>query len=207
MSKLKRNYYFLSFADLVKYTIREAELLNEIILNYDNIDLEVEIKKMHDIEHMADTATHGIVIKLAKEFITPIEREDIISICQKIDNVTDAIEDVLLRFYMYNIKKLRPNLSKFSLLLIDACRALEIALEEFPNFKKSTQLQKCIVEVNNIEEKADALYTSAVRELFIETNNPIELTVWEEIYLRFENCFDACENVVNAMESVIMKNI
>lgn len=34
---------------------------------------------------------------LAKAFITPIEREDIILLSQNIDEVTDKIEDVLLQ--------------------------------------------------------------------------------------------------------------
>ena len=139
MSKLKNNYYFISFSELVKYSLREAELLNEIIINYENINLKEEISKMHEIEHQADTATHAVVFKLIKEFITPIEREDIIAICQKIDNVTDAIEDVLLRFYMYNIKSLRSDLIDFVKVVIDSCKALERAFDEFPNFKKSNK--------------------------------------------------------------------
>ncbi|MCK9536299.1 MAG: DUF47 family protein [Bacilli bacterium] len=207
MSKLKNNYYFISFSELVKYSLREAELLNEIIINYNNINLKAEIAKMHEIEHQADTANHAVVFKLIREFITPIEREDIIAICQKIDNVTDAIEDVLLRFYMYNIKSLRSDLTDFVKVVIASCKALERAFEEFPNFKKSNRLKEYIVEINNLEEKADRLYTNAVRKLFVETKDPIELIVWEEVYLRFENCCDACEEVADAIESVIMKNI
>jgi len=207
MSKLKRNFYFISFLDLVEYPLKEAELLKEIIINYHNIDIEEEIKKMHEIEHQADMVNHEVVLKLTKEFITPIEREDIIAICQSIDNVTDAIEDVLLRFYMYNVKELRDDLLAFINIIIKSCQALDNAFEEFPNFRKSTKLKEYIVQVNYYEEKGDRLYTEAVRRLFAETKDPITLMVWEEIYYRLENCCDACEEVVTAIEGVIMKNI
>ncbi|HHZ17780.1 MAG TPA: DUF47 family protein [Acholeplasmataceae bacterium] len=207
MSKLKKNFYFVSFSELAKYALRAAELLNEIILNYDLRNIKEELEKMHEIEHQADTANHAVVFKLIKEFIPPIEREDIIAICQKIDNVTDAIEDVLLRCYMYNVKKLRPDLLDFSKIVIASAQAMVLAFEEFHDFKKSSKLREYIVEVNNLEEKADRLYTDAVRKLYVETKDPIELVVWDEIYFRFENCCDAIEDVADAIESVIMKNI
>ena len=207
MSKLKKNFYFVSFSELAKYALRAAELLNEIILNYDLRNIKEGLEKMHEIEHQADTANHAVVFKLIKEFIPPIEREDIIAICQKIDNVTDAIEDVLLRCYMYNVKKLRPDLLDFSKIVIASAQAMVLAFEEFHDFKKSSKLREYIVEVNNLEEKADRLYTDAVRKLYVETKDPIELVVWDEIYFRFENCCDAIEDVADAIESVIMKNI
>lgn len=207
MSKLKKNFYFVSFSELAKYALRAAELLNEIILNYDLRNIKEELEKMHEIEHQADTANHAVVFKLIKEFIPPIEREDIIAICQKIDNVTDAIEDILLRCYMYNVKKLRPDLLDFSKIVIASAQAMVLAFEEFHDFKKSSKLREYIVEVNNLEEKADRLYTDAVRKLYVETKDPIELVVWDEIYFRFENCCDAIEDVADAIESVIMKNI
>ncbi|HPZ27013.1 MAG: DUF47 family protein [Bacilli bacterium] len=207
MSKLKKNYYFVSFSELAKYSLREAELLNEIIIDYDNRDIKEELNNMHEIEHQADTANHTVIFKLIREFITPIEREDIIAICQTIDNVTDAIEDVLLCFYMYNVKKLRPELVEFSRIVIDSCKALVKAFDEFHDFKKSTKLRDYIVEVNNLEEKADRLYTEAVRKLYVDTVDPIELIIWDKVLLQFENCCDACEDVADVIESVIMKNI
>jgi len=207
MAKLNKNFYFTSFSELAKYPLREAELLHNIIVNFEKIDIKESLVKMHDIEHQADTANHAVIFKLIKEFITPIEREDIIAICQKIDNVTDAIEDVLLRLYMYNVKCLRPDLSEFINVIIDCCKAIELAFQEFPNFKKSDKLKEYIVEINNLEEIADRLYTDSVRRLFAETKDPIQLIIWEEIYYRFENCCDACEDVADAIESVIMKNI
>ena len=48
--------------------------------------------------------------QLAKAFITPIEREDIIELSHCIDNITDKIEDVFLRLYTNNIRKMRDGI-------------------------------------------------------------------------------------------------
>lgn len=68
---------------------------------------------MHEIEHSADLEAHEITKRLAKEFITPIEREDILLLVHKIDDITDCIEDVLLHMYMYNVRVIKEDAIKF----------------------------------------------------------------------------------------------
>lgn len=206
MAKLQENYYFTSFIKLVQFSVEAATFLKDILLNFDRRTLMADVQAMHKIEHSADLAQHEVMQKLAKEFITPIEREDIIAICQKIDDVTDAIEDVLFRLYMYNVQKLRSDYTEFNDVIIEGCKALKLAIMEFPNFKKSRSIEPHIIEVNRLEEVGDRIYIDAVRRLFIEEENPVELVVWEEIYHRFEKCSDSIEDVAGAIETVIMKN-
>lgn len=68
--------------------------------NFDADQLQNKMKEMHVIEHGGDEARHEMIKKLAKEFITPIEREDVVSMADFIDTVTDTIEDVLIRMYI-----------------------------------------------------------------------------------------------------------
>jgi len=99
--------YFNTFVELAEYSCRAAELLNKILNNFKEDELQEKMKEMHEIEHAGDEARHIMIRKLAKEFITPIEREDIMAMADSIDNVTDTIEDVLLRMYMFNITSVR----------------------------------------------------------------------------------------------------
>jgi predicted phosphate transport protein (TIGR00153 family) len=206
MAKLQDNYYFQQFIKLVQFSVEAATFLKDILQNFDRRTLLADVQAMHKIEHAADLAQHELMQKLAKEFITPIEREDIIAICQKIDDVTDAIEDVLFRLYMYNVQTLRSDCGEFNDVIIEGCKALKLAIMEFPNFKRSRGIEPYIVEVNRLEEVGDRIYIDAVRRLFIEEENPVELIVWEELYHRFEKCSDSIEDVAGAIETVIMKN-
>lgn len=206
MAKKQDNFYFLGFIRLVNYSNQAAKLLRDIIYKYDGKHLNILKNKMHEIEHTADKEKHDIIEKLVKEFITPIEREDIIAITQEIDDVTDAVEDVLLKLYMYNVQELRSDLKEFVDVIVKSCEGVQTAVNEFYNFKRSTDIQKAIIEVNRLEEVGDRIYTEAVRKLFVEEKDPIQLLIWEDIYNRFETCCDACENVVDYMETVIMKN-
>ena len=90
--------------------------------------------------------------------------------------------------------------------LAAACDAMKDAMKEFHNFRKSGSIHESVVEINRLEEDGDKLYMKAVRKLYLNSKDPVELMVWREIFDRLEKCCDACEDVANTVESVIMKN-
>jgi len=203
----KNDYdYFESFVKLSECCCEAAELLDEVLINFKADELEEKMKNMHSIEHDADDQGHEVTRRLAKEFITPIEREDIVVLAHGIDDITDAIEDVLLHMYMYNVKEIRNDALKFSRLILQSCKELKIAFEEFKNFRKSKNIHDKIVLINKLEEDGDNLYTEAVRKLHLTSTNPIEILTWTIAFDRLEKCCDACEKTANTIESVIMKN-
>lgn len=202
----KGNNYFEMLAELVDYSCDAANLLQSTLLNFDANEIQKKIDEMHTIEHTADLKKHDMMDKLSKEFITPIERGDIIELAHYIDNVTDAIEDVLARIYMFNIIDIKKEAIEFSNIIIKNCAELKKVMKEFHNFKKSSEIQKLIININNLEEYGDKLYSSSIRNLYITSKDPIELMTWTDTFKYFERCSDAFENVANLVESVIMKN-
>ena len=108
--------------------------------------------------------------------------------------------------YMYNVKSIREDVLKFSGLILMACTELIAAFKEFKNFKKSKEIHNKIIKINRIEEEGDNLYTESVRKLHLTTDNAIDIMTWTIAYNRLEKCCDSCEEAVNVIESVIMKN-
>ncbi|MEG2018127.1 MAG: DUF47 family protein [Clostridium sp.] len=206
MGKKKGNDYFEMMAELVTYSCEAASLLNEILKDFDAAQLEEKLEKMHEIEHTADIKKHDMMNKLVKEFITPIERGDIIELSHQIDNVTDAVEDVLVRLYMFNITSLRSEALEFCSIIIESCTKLKILMDEFRNYKKSTTIRDLIIDINALEEEADRLYTKSMRNLFTNSKDPIEIITWKDNFYFFEKCCDACEAAADVVECVIMKN-
>lgn len=206
MANNKDFNYFKAFIDLSNDSLKAAELLITTLHNFDVNELEEKVKEMHTIEHNADVERHEIMNKLVKEFLPPIEREDIISLADNIDDVVDSIEDVLIGIDMYNVQSIRPEIVKFTEVIMDCCKSMSAALTEFERFKRSQTLHDAIIEVNHLEEVADQLYINGVRNLYKSTKDPIELMVWTEIYLLLEKCCDSCEEVANDIENIVMKN-
>lgn len=205
--KRKNDYnYFDAFASLSKHSSNLAVTLHETLTKFDASKITEKVKAAHEIEHNADIAKHDIMNRLVKEFLPPIEREDITSLTQEIDDVTDSVEDVLIYIDMFNIQTIRPEILKFTELIVTCCKAMDEALEEFKNFKNSKKLRDKIIEINRLEEVGDALYVDFMRNLYHTSKDPIELMCWTEVLHRLEKCCDNCEDVANIIESIVMKN-
>ena len=206
MGKKKEYDYFEAFVSLGEFSFKAAKMLNETVKGFDKIDIEEEVVKMHEVEHTADIAKHQLLNQLLKEFLPPIEREDIMSLSQGIDDVTDAVEDVLMHANMFNVKEIPEEVIAFTELIVECCKSMNVALKELKNFKKSKTLHQEIIEINRLEEEGDALYTKAVKRLYQEVTDPIYIIAFTEIYRKLEKCCDSCEDVANDMESIILKN-
>lgn len=206
MARKNDNSYFDTFVELVGYSCKAADLLNDIMNHYNAETLQQKMNEMHEIEHSGDEARHKMIKRLAREFITPIEREDIMEMANAIDTVTDTIEDVLMRMYMYNIQHVTEHALKMTDVIMKCCNSLKLALDEFYNFHKSHKLHELVVEINRLEEVADDFYMKATRSLYVECTDYKELAAWDTTYHYLEKCCDSCEDVANVIENVIMKN-
>lgn len=206
MSRKNEFDYFKNFTRAAEYSAQAADILQNVMQDYDPDSLKEKMKEMHAVEHAADVAKHELNRTLVRAFITPIEREDIMQLSQLLDDVTDNVEDVLLRLYMFNVLSIRDDALEFSQLIYRCCEAMKEMMNEFRNFRKSGLILQNIVEINRLEEEGDALYTKAVRKLYMGTQDAVQLMIWREIYDRMEKCCDTCEHVANSVESIIMKN-
>ncbi len=206
MGSKQNSFYFDNFIACADYSRQAAQLLEKGMRQFDPAQIGDMIEEMHEVEHAGDEKKHELLNVLAKAFITPIEREDIILLGQNIDEVTDKIEDVLLRMYCNNIKSVRPDALELVAVVIECCDEIKEMLEEFPRFKSSKKLHEKIVNINTLEEKADQLFISSMRNLHTTCDDPVMIIVWREIYIYLEKCVDACEHVADTVESVIMKN-
>lgn len=198
--------YFKLFTEQSAYCVQAAEILKAFLSDFDAFRMFETVEKMHRVEHEADEVRKTLTQALFKEFLPPIEREDIIALANELDNVTDAVEDTLRQLYMFNIDAVLPDAVALSDVALESCRALHRAVTEFRNFKKPEKLQNCFREVNDLEEKSDVLYTEAMRTLYCGTNDPRQILRWTQIYGNLENCCDACEHASDVMETVLFKN-
>lgn len=206
MARKKDYNYFNKFVELVGYSCKCAEILHDTLATFDPNTIDTKVKDLHTIEHSGDLAKHEMMEQLSREFIAPIEREDIVSLSQQIDDITDTIEDVLIKIHMFNISSIKPEVLEFTKLITKSCNTLKVVFEEFPHYRKSSILKEKIVEVNNLEEEGDKLYYSTVHDLFVKSKDPVELLVWTQIFELLEKCCDACEITADMVESIVMKN-
>lgn len=206
MSKKQDSFYFQNFMECADHSRQAVKLLKEIMIHFDLESLPVYLDEMHKIEHEADLKKHDLLNTLAKAFITPIEQEDIMQISQNLDDLTDKIEDVLIRIYYNHITEIRPDALELVDILIRCCEEVCNLMREFPEFKRSKRLHEHIVCINSLEEEVDRMFIDCMRELHSICKDPFNVIAWREIYLYLEKCADTCEHIADIVESAIMKN-
>lgn len=206
MSRLtpKEDKFYDLFIESAK-TIHEASLmLQDLMKNYTDVD--VKVKRIEEMEHKGDKKVHDILEQLNKTFITPIDREDIYMIAKQMDDIIDFIEATAHRFIMFNVKKVESNAILLSEMITDCCLELISLMEELKNMKKSKKLSEKIIEINRIEDEGDRIFRSAITNLFNGETPSLEVIKWREIYDFIEQTLDACEDVANTVEGVVMKH-
>lgn len=206
MAKKQDAFYFDTFTACLDDACQAARLLDGVMQDFDPARIKEKLDEMHAIEHAADDKKHELLNVLAKAFITPIEREDIILLSQNIDEVTDKIEDVLLRIYCNNVQAIRADALEISEVVIRSCEEAKLMVAEFADFKRSKMLHDHIVRINTLEEEADRRFIASMRTLHTECDDVFQIIIWREIFIYLEKCVDACEHVADTIESIVMKN-
>ncbi len=206
MLKKQDMYYFDNFKECAECSAKSAKLLYEIMRDFDENKLQSYLDEMHAIEHDADVKKHEITETLIKAFITPIDREDIVEVSRNLDDLTDKIEDVLIRIYCNNISKIRPDALELVNLVAKCADGVLDLMSEFPNFKRSKKLKEYIININSLEEQSDRKFIECMRKLHSEKDNLLEIIAWTDIYAGIEKCSDTAEHIADIVESVVMQN-
>jgi predicted phosphate transport protein (TIGR00153 family) len=201
--KPKDKMFFDLFSEGVRISNESAKELRALMDVLNKPD--EKLKKLSDLEHDGDTVTHKLLEHTKKMFITPLDREDIVSITREIDNVTDNIEAAAHRFYMYNLQEATPESMEILDKLVAATEALIVIISELVTLNKSELLLEKIIHVNTLENEADQIYRKAIRGLFSNVEDVLHVMKWKDIYKYLEDSMDACEKLANEVRGVVMK--
>ncbi|WP_239926193.1 DUF47 domain-containing protein [Enteroscipio rubneri] len=200
--------YFNLFQKQSGAAVTVAGLLVKVIDDYASPEsVHEHMERAHELENRSDEYCHQVYKRLARDFMTPIERDDIIDMTRELDDLIDRIEDVVLCFYMYDVQAMHAEARAFARLVKKSCKALDRAMGEFRNFKKSKEFKRLIIDVNTYEEEADRLFREVNRALYGDSGEEGKnLLVWSQIFGRMEQCCDACEHVADTMRGILLKN-
>jgi predicted phosphate transport protein (TIGR00153 family) len=161
--------------------------------------------KLKDLEHRGDRATHELIALLNKYFVTPLDREDLLTLAVKLDDVTDQLEASAFRLHLYKIRTADRYLIEFGRIISAQAEQLKTAVERL-GAKSLAQIRENAVKVNLLENEGDDLLRQALEQLFDDESNPVMLIKLKEIYETLETVTDRAEDVANALETIVMKN-
>lgn len=200
----KKDKFMVLLLDIAQNIKQSADYFADYKL--ENVsDLKVFSEKMKEFEHKGDSMVHIMTKELNNAFITPIEREDILELTFRMDDVLDGLEHCAALFEMYSI----INADEYMIKFVDAIKQcgveIEIAVDTLSS-KKLAQIRDNAIKIKDLESVCDGVQRQSIKNLFTVEKDPIRIIQYKEIYENLEEIADSCQAVANTLETIIMKN-
>ena len=188
-------------ANLTEVAVKLLDLME----HYEDVPEKVaEIKRL---EHVGDEVIHEIMQSLHRTFVTPLDREDIAALGERIDDVVDTIEETARNMLEYGITVATEKAQEIARIILESAQQLEAAVSLLRY--RGARLREILpyaVELNRLENEADQVASQAVAELFDNGLSASEVLKWREIYGHLEEATDFCEDAANVLEGIVLKN-
>ena len=97
--------FYSDFQALADELQRGARLLEEMMAPEKPIWGKAD--EIKEVEHKCDFLTHGIIQRLNRTFVTPLDREDIHALARSLDDVMDAIDASATLVRLYRLDSVR----------------------------------------------------------------------------------------------------
>ena len=161
-------------------------------------------KRIEALERTGDNITHQIFERLRSTFITPFDPEDIQSLATALDDVLDRMEDAAFRIVAYRIDPIPAQIVELAEMIAKSCSAIDRALRALHD--KASVIEPTI-EVNRLEEQADAVERNMLTELFSSGADAVTVIKLKDVYESLEETTDRCEDVVDVIQNIAVKNL
>jgi predicted phosphate transport protein (TIGR00153 family) len=197
----KKSFFFDQFDKHATNSLEAAIALERLLTDF--TEVERKVRDIHAIEHYGDQLTHEIFKSLNETFVTPLDREDIIGIASKLDDVADVAYDVSELIQLYKVQSVRPQAIRQVKALVGAATEMVAMMKALEGLKG---LQPYWIKIHTFENEGDQVFRDAVGDLFANVNDPIEIIKWKDIHSLIEVAVDRCEDVANIVEMIVIKH-
>lgn len=203
-SSKKQDPFFNSLHGIAVNMQEAAHFANDF-----RIDTVADLKeisfKLKEYETAGDKLIHELIVMLNKSFMTPIEREDILALAIRMDDILDGIEGCIAHFEMFSLTEIDQSMRDFLGYIVKATDEIVKAMELL-NKKDLVGMRKHAILVKDYERECDEILRSSIKQLFLNEKDPIRLIKFKDIYEQLEEVADHCQNVANTIETIIMRN-
>jgi predicted phosphate transport protein (TIGR00153 family) len=156
------------------------------------------------LEHEADRIASLLLTNINAQFVTPYDREDLVTLAFAVDDVADAAENASELLGLYGVET--PTRQSFELcaLLVRASEQLAQLLGRMKGLRGSADE---VLAIKEIEDQADTVARAARASLFKDDRiDPVLVIRWKDIYEALEDAVDACETAASKVGNILVKN-
>ncbi|MEI4771286.1 DUF47 family protein [Psychrobacillus sp. FJAT-51614] len=204
ISSRKQDPFFTSLLKVAQNIQEAAHYADDFRINTvaDLKEISVHVK---NYETAGDKLIHDLIVMLNKSFMTPIEREDILSLAVRMDDILDGIDDFTANLEMFSLIEIDESMRTFLGYIVKSTDEIVKAMELLAN-KKLLQMHEHAILIKDYERKCDEVLRSSIKQLFLKEKDPVRIIQFKDIYEKLEEVADYCQNVATTIEAIIMRN-
>ncbi|MBL8009406.1 MAG: DUF47 domain-containing protein [Flavobacteriales bacterium] len=201
----KDRIFFFHFEASAANVLRMSEDLLAIMATEPGAQRTAILERLEITERANDDLTHTIFTELARNFITPLDREDIHYLASSLDDVADFILAAAKNLELFGIGKPDDTANELARLVNEGCKIIQLAVQGLRQMHKDNQHAELVVRINAVENEADEVHDRGLQRLFAQEKDPITLIKQRDLYGTLELATDKCEDVANVLESIMLK--
>jgi predicted phosphate transport protein (TIGR00153 family) len=206
----KEGNFFLMFNQHADRIVEAARAFSALVENYADLELREKYNlEVDNAERAADRVTHDVNKLIHQTFITPIDREQIHSLINTMDDVADLIQDSAETMALYDVRHMTEEIKRLTDLSVKCCERLRDAVKLIDKLSDPATAEaalKTCEEIDKLESDADRVMRSAMSKLFREEPDVREVIKLKAIYELLESITDRCEDVANCIEGIVLEN-
>ena len=186
--------------------LRSGELLTECCDAKTSKDREDAVAKMTDEEHTSDKVIQEVYEALNKTFVTPLDRSDIYALATSLENVVDRCHATVTQIVVHAMEDLPPGSAELAAKVGTACKEIDAGVKLLRDLKQTEPIRVHCKALQKLEHDGDQIFRSHIGEMFRSEKDAVRLLKHKEFLEGLENTLDACDDVANALEALVIKN-
>ena len=202
--------FFEMFNQHAERIVEAAHAFSNMVANYSDLQKrESYNREVDNAERAADRITQEVNRALHKTFITPIDREQIHSLINTMDDVADLIQDSAETMVLYDVHHMTQDIVRLTDLSVKCCERVKDAVALIGKVRDPAAAEaalKTCEQIDQLESDADRVMRSAMSRLFREEPDVREVIKLKAVYELLETITDKCEDVANLIEGVVLEN-
>jgi uncharacterized protein len=202
--------FFEMFNQHATHIVEAAQAFAKLVANYADVELREKYnQEVDNAERAADRVTAEVNRLIHTTFITPIDREQIHSLINTMDDVADLIQDSAETMALYDVRHMTAEITRLTELSVKCCERLKdvvAMLGKIGDPKTAEAALKTCEEIDKLESDADRVMRTAMSKLFREEPDVREVIKLKAIYELLETITDKCEDVANEIEGIVLEN-
>jgi predicted phosphate transport protein (TIGR00153 family) len=202
----REDHFFELLARGAQCAKSASALLVECVQDANPVSREETIKKLKEVEHDADRVIIEVYKELNRTFVTPIDRSDIYNLASELESMTDVVYSTALQISVHAMEDLPAGSVEIATLIQKASGEVYDAVSKIQKKNSHLEIRKHCKSIKSLEDEGDRIFRTRIAEMFKSESDAIRLLKHKEFLEGLERSLDLCDDVSNALSTIVIKN-